>query len=281
MNKKLACHYSVLRFCPYPETDEFVNVGIVLACPATGYLDFSRARKRLARVGDFFPELDAGLFKAVMDTVDTCLNRVRNVDVGGQLLADFDVKQHREAFLTLVRPREAILFYSEPRVVLSNDPAATLADLFQAYVERRFAKTTEYKEIMMCQRLERTLREHSLLQTFKRHEKVGDERYHVTFPLVRPAAEPGEPAARAIKALHLDKTEPTELIRHADSWLTSVKRLRDFKTVPSHLLFVLHPPQQMDSPSGDAYRRVLGDYQSAGIQVVTDVAADAVLAFAK
>jgi len=29
MTKPLACHYSVVRFCPYPESDEFVNVGVV------------------------------------------------------------------------------------------------------------------------------------------------------------------------------------------------------------------------------------------------------------
>ena len=120
MNKNLACHYSVLRFCPYPETDEFVNIGIVLACPATGFLDFRRARSRLARVSDFFPELDTVLFKAVVNTADTHLARYRQTTPSDQVLADFAVKQHRDAFLHLVRARESILFYSEPRVVLSK-----------------------------------------------------------------------------------------------------------------------------------------------------------------
>ena len=47
MNNRLACHYSVVRFCPYPETDEFVNVGVMLACPAIGFLDGLRADLRL------------------------------------------------------------------------------------------------------------------------------------------------------------------------------------------------------------------------------------------
>lgn len=31
--KKLICNYSVIRFLPYPETGEFVNVGILACCP--------------------------------------------------------------------------------------------------------------------------------------------------------------------------------------------------------------------------------------------------------
>ena len=46
-NKRSICFYSVLRFCPYRETDEFVNVGVILACPATGFLDFKFERADL------------------------------------------------------------------------------------------------------------------------------------------------------------------------------------------------------------------------------------------
>jgi hypothetical protein len=68
VTKRLACHYSVVRFCPYPETDKFVNVGVVLACPAIGYLDFSRADlRRRGRVGRFFPELDSKIYSAAMN----------------------------------------------------------------------------------------------------------------------------------------------------------------------------------------------------------------------
>jgi len=32
MKNQLVCNFSVVRFLPYPETDEFVNVGVVMAC---------------------------------------------------------------------------------------------------------------------------------------------------------------------------------------------------------------------------------------------------------
>jgi hypothetical protein len=282
MNKNLACHYSVLRFCPYPETDEFVNIGIVLSCPATGFLDFRRTRTRLARVSDFFPELDAALFKAVVNTADAHLARHRQTTHSSdQVLADFAVKQHRDAFQHLVRARESILFYSEPRVVLSNDPATTLKELFQAYVERSFAKTAEYKEGVMGQRLQRLLREHKLMDAFQSDARVGDQNYHLTFTLASQVSVSGKAPDRAIRALDLDKEEPTDVIQHADSWLAGIRRLREFHTQPARMLFVLRPPAVLDSPSGEAYRRVLKDYAAYDIPVITETQSEEVLEFAK
>src|SRR5690606_26142635 len=140
MTKQLACHYSVVRFAPYPETDEFVNVGVVLACPATGYLDYKRADlRRRGRVGRFFPELDANIYSAAMHTRVDALKAFRHVPTDGQTLNDCDRQRLRDVFKAIVRPRESILFYSQPRVILSDDPAATLDEVFGAYVERRFA----------------------------------------------------------------------------------------------------------------------------------------------
>ncbi len=45
---KLACRYAILRFLPYTETGEFANVGVVLACPATGYFGFKLETRRYA-----------------------------------------------------------------------------------------------------------------------------------------------------------------------------------------------------------------------------------------
>ena len=40
MIKKLACNYTVLRFLPYTETGEFVNLGVALACPDLHWFDY-------------------------------------------------------------------------------------------------------------------------------------------------------------------------------------------------------------------------------------------------
>ena len=49
----------VVRFLPYPETEEFVNIGVVMACPETGTFDFRIETRRRERITGFFPELEA------------------------------------------------------------------------------------------------------------------------------------------------------------------------------------------------------------------------------
>src|SRR5690606_28382813 len=103
MNKHLACHYSVVRFCPYPETDEFVNIGVVLACPIIGYLDFKRADlRRRGRVGHFFPELDANIYSAAMHAWVDSLVKFRRVPANGQTINDCDQQRQRELFKVIV-----------------------------------------------------------------------------------------------------------------------------------------------------------------------------------
>jgi hypothetical protein len=34
---RFVCNYAIARFRPYRETAEFVNVGVVLLCPPTGF----------------------------------------------------------------------------------------------------------------------------------------------------------------------------------------------------------------------------------------------------
>ena len=147
MNKPLACHYSVVRFCPYPETDEFVNVGVVLACPTTGYFDFKRAGlHHLGRVGRFFPELGVNIYASALSAWEESLKDSRNIPTDGKMLTDSDCQNLRAIFKIITRPREAILLYSSPRVIMSDNPATTLDELFGAYVEPRVASVPKYQE---------------------------------------------------------------------------------------------------------------------------------------
>ena len=62
MNKRVACNYAVLRFLPYPETQEFVNIGVVLMCPELRWFDYRTETRRRDRVTGFFPELNPAVF---------------------------------------------------------------------------------------------------------------------------------------------------------------------------------------------------------------------------
>jgi Protein of unknown function (DUF3037). len=280
MTKRLACHYSVVRFCPYPETGEFVNVGVLLACPALGYLDGLRANlRRRGRVNRFFPELNPEVYRTVVHVWDDLVAAQRRLPKDGQMLADFDRKQLREHFLALTRPRESILYYGAPRVILSDDPAATLKDLFAAYVDRRFAHAPEYQEKVMCDRVAHVLDQAKTLDRYLRNEPVGDDVFQVRFPFVLRTDAIARPR-RAIKALHLDHEDTTDLFHHADRWLGNVRRLRLAQTAPESLLFVLQGPHGRSAKHTAAFDQVRRDLDQADIPHVSVEAEAAIRDFA-
>jgi len=54
-----ACNYAMLRFLPYPETGEFVNVGVLVSCQQPCLLDFRMEQDMPCRVQALFPQQDA------------------------------------------------------------------------------------------------------------------------------------------------------------------------------------------------------------------------------
>lgn len=71
--------YTVLRYVHDPITGEFVNVGLVLFCPAmSGAPAILKAstRKTIGRMRDMFPDLERDAFVSTMRTIERQLGRV-------------------------------------------------------------------------------------------------------------------------------------------------------------------------------------------------------------
>jgi hypothetical protein len=163
--KKLACRYAIVQFLPYPETGEFANVGIVLACPVTGYIGFRLESRRYRRYTHFFRDLDRSVYLRAVGALQDELQRVQKA------LAGVSAQTMREAFDTLVHPREAILLFSEARAVLVEDPGAAVDELFGHYVEHDFVNP-EYREKALEQRVQQMLRGVHLAHLFKEERLV-------------------------------------------------------------------------------------------------------------
>ena len=64
---KYVCNYSILRFLPYPETGEFVNIGVVLlASNGEFHYQLDRTRQRVTR---FFKTLDHKIYLRARDEI--------------------------------------------------------------------------------------------------------------------------------------------------------------------------------------------------------------------
>lgn len=81
--------YTVLRYVHDPVTGEFINVGLVLLCPAfSGAPTVLKAstRKTIGRMRDMFPDLDRDAFVSTMRTIERQLVRIASRLVDDELI---------------------------------------------------------------------------------------------------------------------------------------------------------------------------------------------------
>lgn len=264
MKQRITCNYAVLRFRPYQETGEFVNLGVVLFAHAAHFFDFRVETHRHRRVTDFFPELEVARFRLARASFRKEMLRVKQLLLAPQ--QPLDDQERLGVFRELVRPRESVFRFAEVSTVLAEDPAAKLDELFQRYVHRQFAQTTEYQEVVMARRLGDILQANDLIKHFRRNANVGNDLFHTRFAFVSEHHNPAGVPLRAIKPLDLDRDEPTKIYDHGDAWIQRVKRLRQVGQAPERLLFTIRLPK------GDEKRiQAASDIQAELIRQEVDV----------
>ncbi|MEO6787822.1 MAG: DUF3037 domain-containing protein, partial [Chthoniobacteraceae bacterium] len=143
MKTRIACNYAVVRFLPYPEAGEFVNVGVVVHCPVSGFFDYRLLdAKRTSRVNGFFPELQIEHYRDSLKHCDEELERMRGeVGIAGGTARQTTLNPTVGValFRELIRPRETVIRFSNAGTALAADPEALIQELFDRYVLRMFA----------------------------------------------------------------------------------------------------------------------------------------------
>ncbi|WP_416203741.1 DUF3037 domain-containing protein [Xanthomonas euvesicatoria] len=270
MNMRVPCQYAIVQFMPYPETGEFANVGVVLACPQMRYLGVRIAPyRRTKRVTDFFEGLQARVYREAIRYIEGDLNRFSNAVTHGQIPANL-------AFVEITRPREALIRYGATRTIMSKGhPNDTLHQLYDRFVERDFA-TKEYHETAMRQRVDDLLATADLRSYFA-EAAVGDDSYPVKFPFVSIANEAPQ---IVIKPLNLTHDEPCKIFEHGNTWLGRINRLRKHGQLPKTVLFAIDQATEGEKRI-KAAAEVAADLRSAGAIVEPLRHTDAILTVAR
>ena len=273
--KNFACRYAIVQFAPYTETGEFANVGIVTACPETGFFDFKLQTRRYARITAFFDELNAEVYRMALRSIQTELERIQRVI---RDLPDTSKRadQIREMLTALAHPREAMVRFSQVRPILTPEPAAQLVKLFDHYVDHSFA-TPEYVEQTITKRIQVLLDGLALPAPFK-SERIGDDQIHANFPLVQRVD--GE-LAKIIKPFNLAQDEANRIFDHGDAWLQKVRRMRRRNLLPRDVLFAVAAPPEADSKRFGAYQEICTELRLENVQLVEQLQTTAIELFAK
>lgn len=254
MRDAVVCNYAVVRFTPYTETQEFVNVGVILSCAKTGYMDLL-VTTQLSRIQAFFPELDKRTIKTSLLTfreqfskLQKRLSLVPPSETGDRAIQNQSVmpcvsEAIRAQFLELTKLRESLLTCSEVSTVLAVSPREKLKTLFAHYAERQFAQKPEYQERLLTSQVRVLLRTHNLTRLYQRSD-VGNESYRVHLAFVSKdlrTTDQGTGPARAIQPLDLGKQDSSKIYEHGDHWLSRIQRLKKMDQLPQ-LLFTVGMP---------------------------------------
>lgn len=117
------CNYALLQFLPYPETGEFVNVGVLVTCVQPCLLHFTGAPVMPERVKAMFPRQNGKAYADAMAALQTDMERAKS--------SVRDPKTCHLIFGELVRRRESIFRFGEVRTILTNEPRQLVEDLFR------------------------------------------------------------------------------------------------------------------------------------------------------
>lgn len=265
---RLACQYAIIRFLPYAETGEFANVGVLLACPAAGYVDARlMPTKNTRRIAAFFDRLDKRIYRDALNYLDDELERIRELIRERAGAGPAFVQQ---TFAGLARPREALLRFSGTRVVMADEPKATLEKLFAHFVERDFANKQYHDGI-----LERGVREVLRLAKLREYFNagiIGTDELHIQVPFVH--LRNGQPTL-AIKPLDLAKDEPNQVYEHGGHWVDRIRRLRKHDLLPGEMLFAVQETATDDARIRRAADEIIAELREEKITVAlaTDVRA--------
>ncbi|MGH8388196.1 MAG: DUF3037 domain-containing protein [Pseudomonas sp.] len=228
---KYICNYSILRFLPYPETGEFVNIGIVLLAN-NGEFRYRITNKR-QRVTRFFETLDHKVFLRARDEVESEFARLVGFSADNRNNLSLLVS----TFKHLIHPRETMMRFSQPGSITAGDIGSVLDELFDHYVNHSFANK-EYQEKVLERQLGKLLATSNLKQRYK-EQRLGTKDYDVRFPFVMLADQVAE---QAIKPLFFGQAEPAKILEHGDAWLSKVMRLNKAKRLANDTLFIAEPP---------------------------------------
>jgi len=118
--------YAVLRAVPRPERGEFVNVGVLLYCPALDFL-CAKTSVDVARVRALDPKVDIELLEAALRHLGTSCD-------GAAEAGPVAETSRGKRFRWLTAPRSTVIQTSPTHTGFTDDPEAEVNRLLAALV---------------------------------------------------------------------------------------------------------------------------------------------------
>lgn len=128
VSERFVFDYAVVRVVPRVERGEFVNAGVIVFSPTSGFLE-SRIELDHERLLALAPTIDVA-------TVEEYLASIPRICAGGEEAGPIGSLPQRARFHWLVAPRSTIIQTSAVHSGVHADPRAALESLFQKLVRK-------------------------------------------------------------------------------------------------------------------------------------------------
>lgn len=222
---KMPYRYALIRFVPFPETEEFANVGVIAINPITQQFKFRLETNKHKRISDFFQLKEKSLYKSTVLRIKEELLALQDMVESGSLSAE-------AGFNGLVRPYQNLVQISKARGGLAQckDLSLLVDNLYENYVDFAVAKR-ESAQQRLTEKVAQYVHDLNLEYPFSKQD-IGTEEYSVKFPLVQKRFN----GNRVIKPLFLGDTDPKVILDRSDKFLSEMKRLRQFAALPQDIL---------------------------------------------
>ncbi|HJO65170.1 MAG TPA: DUF3037 domain-containing protein [Sphingomonas sanguinis] len=113
---KTLYRYAIIRFCPFAETEEFANIGVIALDLSHGQIDYRIAAKDFPRIERFFGSVGYVAYQGAIDLLRLELGRISEYMLG------YAARNGESAFQTIIAPRESTIRFSEPRIAQADMP---------------------------------------------------------------------------------------------------------------------------------------------------------------
>lgn len=223
---KTIYQYAIVRFLPFPETEEFANIGVVVCFPKQNRFIYRiDSIRRTKRISDFFDLRNRqGLYTETLKGIETELKYFCEA-----------VKQHEIKALQVLelmqKPRETVVRYSGIRAGISEKAMTDVVDELFAKCVSQPHEVKEQREAQLERSIRKYLDSLNLKKPFKK-EEIGSEDYQFTWQLVQKNSQ----QIRVIKPLFLGQNEPSKVIEHGDRLIGRLRRLATFDALPQKIL---------------------------------------------
>lgn len=229
--------FTIIRYVHDKVTGEFVNVGVLLHAPATGFLQ-ARCSTSAHRLRRMFGSVDSDHIRDFLRYIERQTNSL-NQNTGGVLLPLDPQENAATHAARILPPDDSSLQLAPVAGGVTDDPTRELHDIFERYVNRYAhgrAKTTRHDDDVLPV-FRKPLEERRLTHHLQ-PKVIAAPDYEHEFPL---AWKNG--VWNTCDAVSFDLTDSADIIEKANKWLGRAKNLFE-SSEPFRLVLLLGEPRR-------------------------------------